>query len=1413
MKRFVSVLVVLLLVTFLPQAASGLDDFYLQNGDAYLLIGNGPKNGVYRLNNLTQGAAPVSLYVPGEAFNLSASMKPGTVPTQPSVKELWTFASGGTTGMHLATKPLERRVTVTVYIDPNVGGAPTSTALRDQIVHVHHNYPGNTGSGVGIHDTRSYPVPWSVPYGFSGDDYPCTWMPSAVPGKSGYYYVNSGRWYHSGDPADKIWSSFPYLRPDWFGTTRPNNNNNYYNMYGFVQCMDGAGFPAHGGWCHKLVRETVQVNERILNLFEYNVTQYLAGLNPAVINKGEAGRVVISSTNTKDTLNECGDPCAPGTGPGSPVPYGEQPYMDCLVSGAGRSYLYSREPGSSQYMLKMNALNYTGSTIGSPGDLTAKKLGVSSKTTSSDWVYVLGINEVNKWLTDANVPVSGHLLELTDVAVSDQWWQTGGIVYAYDRQRGFVYKFVRNETTGVAPVPEIFNVFDGEFYPDSIDADGFGNLYFVKTERFPANAAGKTTPDFTARQAVSYYKKSPMVANLYAARFEQTVAKAVSMRDYYKKTISPVKGSIAIGTNTFEMDFTCDPDKLTDRTKWTMIPPIRRTSADVAANYRTEVAVINVSTPPKVAGVDTKIDLLGPLVGNTESTLTPAVTPYNDATQYFFKIENAPLFDENGVNTEGEATADPNGNNFVGVFPSTTKQSTLKFYWKVTQTKNLQGDLLNNVILDGTTPSDRTILPAMFGPGEYEIAVRAQMQYYQYDRMPVGVLSDRKEDYLSGVIHSASPDGTGWARVTITVTGNPPPPPASGACVIMTGKPSSGGYTYHPTLGGTPLTSEWTLEPIQQQPPAVMPTPRYVIPQITGSQDWAFCLRENLYNKKLNSDRISIIMSDTPPEPPADGNPFNVRWLTTQPKFTWKISLPDPQNPSEKLVEITRETSTPQLVAAPGTRLFEIPSEPGVYTMRVDATRVYAYDYYRKEMIFLPTGGVTYVPKLDTKYVSVQVMANCEVIVLDDTPPALELANLSGTKAKAWSFSPGLLWGTTGEILSTSVDGKTNASEISLWVADDNPYGNVTTHANITTPPVKDPYFSQYQVKHKGGNRVASFSYQNAYGELVPSGLEETARPALTAAMPRYRSAPDGLNTYAVDQYAVKQYDYSFATLPSESGLANVRSWSYRKYTIPVSALVHYSKGADGVNYYANMDYHYANNISTYTNLLFGFSAADASSNAFGPVLTGELVIRDNDRPNLFLRAIDEKDTSVSLYGPSNVNPTAFAGPWRNLAAGTGVAEDRAGNETWSCGGSIESPAAISGFMPDVRLVSAGDVRGILVQGVPNGTSTLEIDVPVVFSTIMSDNAGQTTRQSWSLRGSDGTMIADMGSGNVYRHIFREDGWYTVEVTAVDDAKDWPSDPRYPTAASSKANVRSLKISVPVASSRLDTRIIEKNVR
>ncbi|MBU1107528.1 MAG: hypothetical protein KKB51_12735, partial [Candidatus Riflebacteria bacterium] len=622
-----------------------------------------------------------------------------------------------------------------------------------------------------------------------------------------------------------------------------------------------------------------------------------------------------------------------------------------------------------------------------------------------------------------------------------------------------------------------------------------------------------------------------------------------------------------------------------------------------------------------------------------------------------------------------------------------------------------------------------------------------------------------------------------------------------GACVIMSGKPNNttgSSYTYHPVLLAGNTNSESALEKLSPDDPT---GESFVIPQIRGTQLWSFMARENLANKKAGIDRISIMLKD---EPPIPGEPHNnLRWLTGTPKFSWRISLEDPNDKTKSLVNISKETNGAAFSVAAGDSVFTIPSEPGNYILRVDASRVYSYDYFEKTFKTLSNGSVITIPVQKTKFVPIIIGAQCRVCVLDNTPPAKTLADLSSTLQNAIDVSPGYLWGTTGEMLVDTADGKTNPANVVIWTANDNPYGNVSVHTNLN-PLLVDKYFGT-SLKHNVNKSVGKFKHSNALGNDVPDGLPASLR---VKAQDKYRNTPDGLTNKA--PHKVEQTLYSFKDLPANCPLPRVRSWTYRKYLIPLSELDYFRQ--EGTAMFPEMAYNYANQLSGYTNLRYGFNLVDSSGNAGGDFMDGQIVIIDNDRPLAFIQAKDDKNKDQLMVGPANIQPTCVDGSWVCLAKNTSQSEEYNGLEDWYFQ-DIDNPVSVSGIDSKFKITPTLPVTATLAQKSTNEPPTLEIDIPVTFEPKLNDNVGNTAIVTWSLRDKDSSLIKDIGASTKFLNIFRVAGKYIMELKVQDDARGWPANPDNPRVADNNPNKRNLKILVPISSSRLDVRTLDKTFK
>jgi len=531
-------------------------------------------------------------------------------------------------------------------------------------------------------------------------------------------------------------------------------------------------------------------------------------------------------------INGCHDGCTAGQGDQD---ISSTPYITKVIrSTFGNFYVFKRPVNSSQGTLTKNNQNWT-DVIGYLNDISTEFLACSSKDgnqfASNDWVYLLGNRIIKEWLKQGSGgSIDTSKVNIEEVAVSDQWWQDGGIVFALDRGNNIIWKFVRDERGGNhAPpvaIPAHSNI-------NSIATDGFGNLYFARTYREPLATASQMT--VSKAYDVKWYEKNP--AKGYAegvAYFKQKVAKGIFMINYYSGVESQVgkKDAFLIGYNTYTRAVTCqpytNPNDLKDRSKWKLHGSYNLVGKDCAIEIPTEIAVINLASPPKVEGfLPAHIDIDGPyraiatgpnagmLVAYSDSN--PAdpdcFKKYEEGKVYFFKAENEPIPDINIINNPkanravntvanvneienvsanhmvdkyGKKSGGAKAYTWKGGFPSSIDFTTLKFKWVVKQYKDrymLQEEIDNKnnpnykprefnppkVVYDPGWSQFSTLGIALDG-GEYEIELQAQYKWFDYNQLKFGAMAS--ERFSKNVYKSATAvycDGTTVAKYRFKV--------------------------------------------------------------------------------------------------------------------------------------------------------------------------------------------------------------------------------------------------------------------------------------------------------------------------------------------------------------------------------------------------------------------------------------------------------------------------------------------------------------------------------------------------------------------------------------------------------------------------------------------------------------------
>lgn len=1469
MNRILKILTLVTAMLLLPVLQSNaqeprLHPFYEQNGDCFILIGEGNAKAVWALNNLVSGASPAALYDPGDAYGITAAQKWNAVLLKPE-KDLFTFAGTESALTSLAGQLAPRRIVMTatsnVYAFNEV---PPST------VHRFHGAPNASPTGRGNHPTGT------INSLFGGIDYPCNTVPTAVATMPGYYWYPMGRgYYHAADVV--VWSNWTYgtAAANRRSTSNPPPASEQYNQQTdgspptkgpWAACCAG-NRPGNGwirgGWVRRLVRENLWGAYRNLKLFKYRIN---SGASSPSFDRNVAN-VLARVTGTMDMNGECCDGCIARVD-GAAMPGVPSPYLSCIYSAiVNRTYLYRRDQGATSFTL--DGANLNDQIIGNGGDLTCQFLGISSKSETGNFVYLLGLNQLNTWLREANAPAAMMLNQLTDVAVSDQWWQTGGMIYAYDASKGSVYCFVRNEN-GTNGIPSEINVSAGGVLPDSIGADGFGSLYMLKTEYDPVNTGSFVDGNESARYFVGSMAGG---VSRFRAEYSQGVFKSVYRRAYDTGMIEKLPNRVKIGTNKFVRDYITVDNNVNSPKLW--ISSFIQMAPIIDANIRTELAVINSPTPPRPANLDALTDCVGPMVSATsgfEKAVPDGNGDLTDDKDYWFMVENAPYFDAN-ENNIGNVGEDTNGNDRLGQFPNTIQKSSIKYYWKVIQTHDRFGALMPApaTILDMEEDNVSGDYLFLFPPGagKFKVGVKVTYRYYDYRDLPVGALSSSKGNVLKPQeplppLVAEGEDELEYSWTDISIKQVPPVISPQDRGVIMSGiyktaNPNDGiisnfkpgpqamGFGCNNFRFGNESCKHvfCTSSNTNLPPTALIIDGHSVVPEKSVQNSdgtwkidyaeppayWGLQLRDSNSNYAIGVDRVASMTSLEPPEP-TDPNliPGSVKWVGGL-SVTWKSEL---KRGTEIIIDRQINTTQAILPLTQLRQLFPVPSEPASYTLSVDFRRTYRYEIFQE--VWRRVGGtlireIKPVPRV----VNMRIWSDAEVLVTDNTPPARHYVNPYADTSnasvnplvQAYFVNTDILYGTTGEALyETDSPPAANPEKLIFVVADNNPLAN-----NTYNNPGKDPYHSgvsvvgpRLRVFHGLSNRIATFSYDTVQGIMPPEIPAGGTMSAEQAAQRRWytngSTAAHKVEAINIDNEA------DFNSITRTTGLYN-KSFSYRCYTINIRDLEHFSRelarDASGKWTYTGswsgrMHPQRATNSNGYKNFTYGLGWREAcfsSSNnlACAPIKVGQIVVRDNDRPNAFIRASQDKYTDQTFVVPNNIDSSGGALPpaWVRFST-PGMAEATYnGPEGWD---KDDNTAA---FAPMFR-TAAAQVTNLLFPG----GRELEVDVPVRFDPLVSDNAGTVATISFKLIGATGNTLLDgtFDANLPLQYAFRQPGRYKIILHIKDDAASWPSNPyAYSPDASGGGspgvtpltNNRKVEAVFDVVPTRLDFRVIERD--
>ncbi|MBP5468749.1 MAG: hypothetical protein J6Z11_05840, partial [Candidatus Riflebacteria bacterium] len=670
-----------------PGDTQNLNEFYEQNGDCYLLIGNSKsesKSGVYQLNNLTNGVVK-KLYSPGNAYGITAGLRLDDIG-KPE-KSLYTFIAKDRTSKsakgRITTRPM---LTSWSYGTWQSNNNSTPNNVAPHIVHRYHTLPNDASTGVGNH-TNGYGL-----YKFDYKCIPCSIKPVADgvddDGRTVYRYKIGEEWYHSWDyPAYSrytyctkgTWSRFANTgyTDIWMNDDAATRNANDPDWYWTST--------RYGGWVHYVAKEDITEQRDKLYLQTWIVDHGFNGANKYITD------VVVGASSSLSLKGECIDGCISDRNnislPGEPAPH-----LDTAYSAQTQaSYIYTRDRGSDDGTINGLQSAKGDIIVGNEDTMTTKFVGISSRTDTGNFVYLLGADVINQWMKDCKCPDTMLIKDpedLADIAVSDQWWQNGGIVYAYDKAKKKVYCFVRDEKLGKSDPPtEISADLGGERLPDRIGADGFGALYLLKTDFKPDTNnpkvyfAGKGKNEDYMVTICGYDRGRPK----FMAWYKQDIVKSVYKKPYGSDAAPErLAKDVIIDTNIYTREYQTPSDTPYDPEKiYTTGVFEQYVVNDLSGDYRSELAVINCPTPPRPDHLNSVCDNNGPMVYNSKTHTYVKASKRDDGyypsdTLYYFMVENSPIFDSNLVNI-GNTDVDIDGDGKTGRFPNTVKKSSLNY--------------------------------------------------------------------------------------------------------------------------------------------------------------------------------------------------------------------------------------------------------------------------------------------------------------------------------------------------------------------------------------------------------------------------------------------------------------------------------------------------------------------------------------------------------------------------------------------------------------------------------------------------------------------------------------------------------------------------------------------------------------
>ncbi|GAB1354710.1 hypothetical protein MASR1M12_34490 [Erysipelotrichia bacterium] len=678
---------ILAAVILLSPATFALAPEYERNGECYLLIGQGlaAMKGAFRLNNPEKDKyfdPSKHLFTPNNTFSFAVDLD----------RNIYTFTEEVEAGFKLLSSKLKRQVLDGVSADHSDwgyhayfhydhrswgrGDAVYRVGPAGRTVRGSGSRPKSAGPGTSISAPAGNPLP-----SFTG-----ALTLNKYDGRN-WYEIPNGSWYSSWKTAGAV-----------------HGFSTFYVVFGDKE----------EGKAHNWKLFTWKPNDPNFDAPVYTNT---------------VGTVVATSYDKKITRQifaGCLDGCGGASGSGSGVAdemTNDLAFMPPIKSQPSRTYFYSRPKYQSGAEITLNGAKYTPAAgnplIGLPDNTDTLWIGVSMRNVNSDYVYTLGTSVIKDWYKQAT-GVNAPAMNISAVAVSNQWNQEGGIVFAYDQSGKMVYKFERKEKSGAPiskeryqaiPVSGILSTIGAKpnSVIDDIKADGFGNMYFAMSH--PAKSPAEFDPrsTFDPNEAIYLHKGAKYDDNgtwkwpgflIYKQGYGKVVfqsrygkVREIGRKDFAVRYYNVPFNMNAAGTEELIAKGLSEATKIL--ASWSAVVGNNNNKWD-AGDYnigtagapgffeytyadpgQCRLSVINVPTPDQVislAGKKSFLDIVGPYentipmpdtIGRSTAQgaglIKPMPSILNLDKLYFFMVENYPLPD--GTQNPTDPVASPDWDN------------------------------------------------------------------------------------------------------------------------------------------------------------------------------------------------------------------------------------------------------------------------------------------------------------------------------------------------------------------------------------------------------------------------------------------------------------------------------------------------------------------------------------------------------------------------------------------------------------------------------------------------------------------------------------------------------------------------------------------------------------------------------